>query len=66
MFEFLLLTSIALIIFSQELPTLKQKNHKTLTANPQQSANKPETKTLSQAMQKPKKQPRRNVFDRAA
>lgn len=66
MFEFLLLTSIALIVFSQELPTKQQKNQKSVSTDAPSGVNSKKTKNLIQAPPKQKKQPQRNIFERAA
>ena len=66
MFELLLLTSIALIVFSQELPTEKSKRRTLLPEVKPLNKKKVTTNPLVQVKPQQKKQPNRNHFERAA
>ena len=66
MFEFLLLTSIALIVFSQELPTEDQKTKTSMPNDGSPTATPKKPKNPVKPSQKLKKQPRQKIFDRAA
>jgi hypothetical protein len=66
MFEFLLLTSFALIIFSQQLPTEKQKNNKPARTDTDNQVKPKKSRKPCPKKSLHKKQPRRKIFNRAA